>query len=69
MGDSSSKVTEWVYEQREYTKDEYAAMTSAANQNIMEALARIEQATTEIKETGSGDAAAIAAAIEEGLAL
>lgn len=69
MGGASVEITEWVYEQREYTREEYTAMTSAANQYIMDALSRIEQATEEIKEVGVGNAAAIVAAVEEGLAL
>lgn len=69
MGGENVTITEWVYEQREYTKEEYTQATSLATQSILEALARIEQTTAEIKETGSGDAAAIAAAIEEGMAL
>lgn len=67
VGEDVQTVTEWVYEQREYTKDEYA--TAAANQKIMDALAEIKEAVSEINTSGSGDSEEILAAIERGLAL
>lgn len=36
------KVTQWVYEQREYTKEEWAAMNSPAMQTIMQAISDME---------------------------
>lgn len=59
------ETTEWVYEQREYTREEYSA--AAANRDIMEALASIKQAVSGLG--GSGDAEELAAAVERGLAL
>lgn len=59
------ETTEWVYEQREYTREEYSA--AAAYWDIMEALASIKQAVSDLG--GSGDAEELAAAVERGLAL
>lgn len=42
MGEESHPVTEWVYEQREYTQEEYAAMHSPATQIIMQAISAVE---------------------------
>ena len=41
-------VTEWVYEQREYTQSEYAAMKSPAVQSIMQAVSGIEMSIAEL---------------------
>lgn len=35
-------VTEWVYEQREYTREEYFQLTSPATQAIMQAISDVE---------------------------
>lgn len=64
-GGHAEETTEWVYEQREYTREEYTA--AAANRDIMEALASIERAVSGLG--GSGDAEELAAAVERGLAL
>lgn len=37
-------ITEWVYEQREYTKEEYAMMLSPAIQGVQQSLSDIELA-------------------------
>lgn len=37
-------VTEWVYEQREYTRDEYSMMLSPAIQGVQQSLSDIELA-------------------------
>jgi len=42
MGEDSPPVTEWVYDQREYTKEEYAALTSPVTQAIMQAISDVE---------------------------
>lgn len=42
MGDSMQNVTEWVYEQREYTQVEYVQLTSPATQAIMQAISDVE---------------------------
>lgn len=42
MGEESHPVTEWTYEQREYTQEEYAAMHSPATQIIMQAISAVE---------------------------
>ena len=36
--------TEWVYEEREYTKDEYAMMLSPAIQGVQQALSELQLA-------------------------
>lgn len=41
-GDSEATVEEWVYEQREYTAEEYAQLTSPATQTIMQAISDLE---------------------------
>lgn len=47
-GGASSEVTEWVYEQREYTKEEYAATESPSTQMIMQTLSDIELSVAEL---------------------
>lgn len=47
-GGASSEVTEWVYEQREYTKEEYAATESPSTQMIMQTLSDIELYVAEL---------------------
>ena len=42
LGDNAATVTEWVYEQREYTREEYAQMHSPATQSIMQAISDLE---------------------------
>ena len=42
MGGEPVEITEWVYEQREYTQEEYAAMCSPATQTIMQAISDLE---------------------------
>ena len=42
MGGDPVQITEWVYEQREYTQEEYAAMHSPATQTIMQAISDLE---------------------------
>lgn len=44
MGGEKISVTEWVYEQREYTRDEYALMLSPAIQGVQQSLSEIELA-------------------------
>lgn len=45
IGDGESIIiTEWVYEQREYTKDEYAMMLSPAIRSVQQTLSDIELA-------------------------
>ena len=41
-GGDKTTVTEWVYEQREYTKDEYAMMLSPAIQGVQQVLSEIQ---------------------------
>ena len=41
-GGEPVEITEWVYEQREYTQEEYAAMHSPATQTIMQAISDLE---------------------------
>lgn len=43
-GDNAITVTEWVYEQREYTREEYNMMLSPAIQGVQQALSNIELA-------------------------
>lgn len=38
------EVTEWVYEQREYTTAEYESLTSPATKAIMQAMSEMELA-------------------------
>lgn len=40
--------TGWVYDEREYTKDEFAQLTSASTQAIMQQLSEIELSVAEI---------------------
>ncbi len=42
MGGEKREITEWVYEQREYTQAEYAQLTSPATQAIMQAISDVE---------------------------
>lgn len=42
IGDTDATVTEWVYEQREYTREEYAQTHSPATQSIMQAISDLE---------------------------
>lgn len=41
MGEAQT-VTEWVYEQREYSREEYAQLTSPATKAIMQAISDVE---------------------------
>lgn len=41
-------VREWVYEQREYTRGEYAGMTSPATKAIMQAVSGLELSMAEL---------------------
>lgn len=41
-GDQPKTVTEWVYEQREYSREEYAALTSPATKAVMQAISDLE---------------------------
>lgn len=43
-GEDTQTVTEWVYEQREYTKDEYDMMLSPAIQGVQQALSELQLA-------------------------
>lgn len=47
MGDEAQTVTEWVYEQREYTRAEYDDLTSPATRAIMQEMSRIELSQAE----------------------
>ncbi len=42
------EITEWVYEQREYTREEYSALESPSTQAIMQALSEIELSVAEL---------------------
>lgn len=42
MGENAETVMQWVYEQREYTREEWAAMNSPATQTIMQAISDLE---------------------------
>ena len=42
--DTDATVTEWVYEQREYTREEYEMMRAPAIQSVQQALSGIELA-------------------------
>lgn len=44
IGDTDATVTEWVYEQREYTREEYDMMRAPAIQSVQQALSGIELA-------------------------
>lgn len=44
IGDTDATVTEWVYEQREYTREEYDMMRAPAIQRVQQALSGIELA-------------------------
>lgn len=48
MGNATLTVTEWVYDQREYTQAEYAAMKSPAVQSIMQAVSGLEMSIAEL---------------------
>lgn len=48
MGEETRTVTEWVYEQREYTREEYAGMTSPATRAIMQAVSGLELSVAEL---------------------
>lgn len=41
-------ITEWVYEQTEYTREEYEAMTSPATKAIMQAVSGLELSVAEL---------------------
>lgn len=44
IGDTDATVTEWVYEQREYTREEYDMMRAPAIQRVQQTLSGIELA-------------------------
>lgn len=70
MSGDAAEVTEWVYEQREYTREEYDQTQSPATAAIMAAISGLGKAVEDLgKAGGSSDAAEIVAAIERGLAL
>lgn len=48
MGKDTQEVTEWVYEQREYTVEEYAELTSPATKAIMQAVSGLELSVAEL---------------------
>lgn len=48
MGEETQEVTEWVYDQREYTAEEYAALTSPATKAIMQAVSGLELSVAEL---------------------
>lgn len=48
QGGGTRAVTEWAYDQREYTREEYAAMTSPATQAIMQAVSGLELSVAEL---------------------
>ena len=52
-GATAVTVTEWVYEQREYTQEEYAQMHSPATQAIMQAISDMELNITSIVIDGA----------------
>ena len=43
-GENAAAAEQWVYEQREYTQDEYAMMRAPAIQSVQQALSNIELA-------------------------
>lgn len=43
-GENAAAVEQWVYEQREYTQEEYAMMRAPAIQGVQQALSNIELA-------------------------
>lgn len=47
MGKDTQEVTEWVYDQREYSREEYAELTSPATKAIMQAISGIELSVAE----------------------
>ena len=44
IGNTDATVTEWVYEQREYTREEYDMMRAPAIQSVQQTLSGIELA-------------------------
>ena len=42
FGENATTYTEWVYEQREYTQEEFSQMRSPATQSIMQAISDLE---------------------------
>jgi len=48
MGGEVQTVTEWAYEQREYSREEYADMTSPATKAIMQAVSGLELSVAEL---------------------
>lgn len=44
VGDGEETVTEWVFEQREFTKEEYDMMLSPAIQGVQQVLSEIQLA-------------------------
>lgn len=47
MGKDTQEVTEWVYDQREYSREEYAELTSPTTKAIMQAISGIELSVAE----------------------
>lgn len=45
---TGESLTQWVYEQREYTREEWAAVNSPATQAIMQAISALELSVAEI---------------------
>ena len=43
-GETAATAEQWVYEQREYTREEYAMMRAPAIQSVQQALSNIELA-------------------------
>ena len=43
-GENAATAEQWVYEQREYTQEEYAMMRAPAIQSVQQALSNIELA-------------------------
>lgn len=41
-GEEPQTVTEWVYDQREYSREEYAQLTSPATKAVMQAISDLE---------------------------
>lgn len=41
-GNEPVEITEWVYDERQYTKDEYANLNSASTQMIMQTLSDVQ---------------------------
>lgn len=42
MGENTEPVMQWVYEQREYTREEWETMNSPATKTIMQAISGLE---------------------------